>query len=79
MIEAARKKVLGGLNSRYIYGRVVGFLFNTRNSTYQSGQTLSSLLSLIHVGSIAATPYNHILNRDGDHDETDRKVQLLLC
>jgi hypothetical protein len=83
MIETARRKFVGDLNSRYIYGRVVSFpskpRFDVQTCARLDRDIVSTFLSLTRIPLTATTSYHYILNRDGDHNEIDRKVQFLLC
>lgn len=83
MLETSRRRVLSTLNSRYIYGRVVGTFLSIRPIAGASGNTsfvgcMETLTVRIH-HHLATPTCCHIPHRDGYHHKVDRQIQFLLC
>ena len=78
MLEEQRRRTLGALNSRYIYGRVVREPFCLLSVADLLDQHKNLIIEADHL-SLAASPYHSFSDRDCPHDETNRQIQLILC
>lgn len=74
MFTSTKRKVIDGLNKRYIYGRVVRWLI-LRSLPFAPGPALTRL----PVYDIAPPTYDHISHRDGRSNSHCGQVQHLLC
>lgn len=74
MFASTKRKVIDGLNKRYIYGRVVCFLILPSLSF-----SPRPALTRSPVYDIAPPTYDHILHRDGRSNSHRGQVQRLLC
>lgn len=77
MFDTTRRRILDGLNRRYIYGRLVSD--RARAEAVQRLYHENSHTDFNPFLFIAVTSYYRPPRRDGCDDETGLQVQLLLC
>jgi hypothetical protein len=73
-IDTTRRRALNGLNRRYIYGRLVCFVYSIATPLF-----FLVLLTICFHNDIASVAHTPISHRDGGYHEASGQIQLILC